>query len=397
MVQKLEACRLCGGEVKEVLNLGNMAFTGIFPKPGESVPHGRLALALCKGECGLVQLADRFDLNLLYGPNYGYRSGLNAAMVGHLTTVAGNLAKLTNLEAGDVCIDIGSSDGTLLGALPTDAVRIGVDPSAGKFLGFYPEGVVSIPEFFPNARLDTLLGERKAKLVTSIAMFYDLEDPLAFAAKVKDLLAPDGVWYLEQSYLPAMIAQNAYDTICHEHIEYYSIRQMAYIAKKAGLKIVHLGFTETNGGSFEVAFTLPESTYPEARNLASGLLNEVEFNLDDEATYVAFKASIEHTKDTLLTLLSRLPNKPWGFGASTKGNVLLQYCGIGPTALEGIYDINPDKEGCMTPGTNIPITATPPKDATYLVLPWHFRDNILDRHPDTTFIFPLPYVKVDRG
>ena len=370
-----------------------MAFTGIFPSPGEEVPTGRLALALCTGPCSLLQLADHFDLSLLYGPHYGYRSGLNASMKAHLEETASKLVEMASPDPGDIWLDIGSSDGTLLAAAPSYMTRIGVDPSAEKFLSFYPRETISIVGFFPNREVDALLEVQKAKVITSIAMFYDLEDPLMFAARVKDALSPDGLWYIEQSYLPRMLEQNAYDTICHEHIEYYALKQIDYIAKRVGFKIVSVGFTQTNGGSFEVVLAHGTSSYQEEPNLATLLRNEASLGLDAPATYEFFKLSIDKQKRDLLSLLAELPSPVWGFGASTKGNVLLQYCKLGPANLAGIYDINEDKNGKVTPGTHIPISSTPPDDPTYVVLPWHFRTNILANNHGK-FIFPLPHVEV---
>jgi hypothetical protein len=277
--------------------------------------------------------------------------------------------------------------------MPTDTNRIGIDPSAEKFRSFYPNDIELIVDFFPSKQLESRLNGKKAKIITSVAMFYDLEDPLAFATEVRNLLSPDGVWHIEQSYLGSMLSQKAYDTICHEHIEYYSLKQILYIANKLDLKIIYLTKTPTNGGSFEVTLAHANSEYPESKNIADFLAEEQTLKLDDPQTYLDFKNEIDRLKDELLVMLSSLPKKPWGFGASTKGNVLLQYCGLGPENIEAFFDINPNKEGCVTPGTNIPITTTsPPDDVIYLVLPWHFKDDILSRYPNGKFIFPLPEV-----
>jgi hypothetical protein len=378
-----------------------MALTGVFPKPGTSLEKGPISLHLCQGECGLVQLGQTYDLNAMYGPTYGYRSGLNGSMATHLVELAEKLTKLVYPSKNDVILDIGSSDGTFLAAMPERFCRIGVDPSAEKFRSFYPADVELVVDFFPSVEIEALLANRKAKIVTSIAMFYDLETPVSFAQEVARILADDGVWYIEQSYLPRMLAQGAFDTICQEHLEYYALTQIQYIATQAGLKIIGLDFNAINGGSFGVTLALKESTFPEATNLQHWLRTEKSLGLRYIPTYTQWKSTIEKMKDGLLTLLRGLDTRPWGLGASTKGNVLLQYYGLGPGHLSGILDINPDKEGCVTPGTNIPITATrpEPEPSHYLVLPWHFKQNILGNEAPFLkaggkLIFPLPNVEV---
>lgn len=394
----IDQCRLCGGQVKEVLTLGDMAYTGRFPKPGEEVPHGELGLALCVGKCGLVQLTNSFDRSQMYGSTYGYRSGLNQAMADHLLALGVSLQFIRPLTPEDVVLDIGSSDGTLLGYMPKWVEKIGVDPSAQKFSHLYPEGVDLIVDFFPTITLDLKLQGRKAAIISTIAMFYDLEDPLAFVQSIVDRLAPDGIWHTEQSYLSSMLRFNAFDTICHEHIEYYSLKQMDYIATQAGLKVINFYLNDINGGSFGVTFAHKDSAYPESSEFTRRLAIERTLMLDDPQLYASFKETIDWQGKILKAELSKLDGL-WGFGASTKGNVLLQYYGIGTETLQAIYDINPDKEGCVTPGTNIPITCGHEGAKNYLVLPWHFRESILNnwsRFPGK-FVFPLPRVEVIGG
>lgn len=394
-MSSIVACRMCEGPVREVLDLGVMPFSGIFPRPGDPVPTGRLALSLCEGTCGLVQLSDSFDLKVLYGPTYGYRSGLNKSMVEHLTGKAAWLSTYANLQPDDTILDIGSSDGTLLGAYPTSCRRIGVDPSSAKFSSYYPKDVTYIADFFPTDALHDELAGTQPKVITTIAMFYDLEHPLEFAYHIKRLLHPDGIWHTEQSYLPGMLAANAYDTICHEHLEYYSLAQIKYIADATGFKIIDVQFNKVNGGSFNVTLAHTDSRYEEWPGLDAQLRTEQSLGLRDATTYTIFHSHINRQRDRLIHTLRSLPKRAWGFGASTKGNVLLHYSGIDRGLLEGIYDINPDKEGCVT-ATGIPIYADAPDDVSFLVLPWHFRDGILERYKGTgrQFIFPLPNVEV---
>lgn len=214
MSYRINRCRLCNGpHLEEVLSLGEMAFTGVFPKPGEEVPTGPLTLVLCN-DCTLLQLAHNFDPALLYGPTYGYRSGLNASMASHLRIKAKQLEMLAMPTKDDILLDIGSNDGTLLGGYSSNATRLGVDPNAIKWMSYLPEGVRTIESFFPSAAVMDHLAGHKPKIITSIAMFYDLQRPREFAEAVVSILHPDGVWHMEQAYLPTMLATNGFDTIC---------------------------------------------------------------------------------------------------------------------------------------------------------------------------------------
>src|SRR5260370_13802152 len=256
MYQQIEDCRLCySANLSPILDLGNLALTGVFPK-GElrNVPAGPLELVRCE-KCGLVQLRHNYDFSLLYGETYGYRSGLNRSMVKHLESkVRGIECLMSGLSAGDLVIDIGSNDGTLLGCYRNTALcRVGIDPTGAKFGKYYKEGIELIPEFFSAAAIGRRVGPQKAKVITSIAMFYDLERPLDFVQDIVRLLDDNGIWVFEQSYLPSMLATNSYDTICHEHLEYYSLSQIVFMAEQAGLKIICGEFTYTRRGRSSVS------------------------------------------------------------------------------------------------------------------------------------------------
>lgn len=379
----ISKCRVCGGVVEKVLDLGNQPLAGLFPIPGEEVPCSPLELMLCMGECGLVQLGTTYDLNAMYGDTYGYRSGLNAGMVKHLKQVAARVE--ANLCPMDVMVDIGSNDGTLLGHISPIFDRIGVDPTTHKFLKFHPHNIKAVNDFFPSPLLDLHLKGRKAKVITSIAMFYDLEDPVGFVREVANTLSDDGVWLMECAYWPRLMEIGAFDGICHEHLEYYGLQQLAYIARRGGVVLTEYEFTPTNGGSVLCTFrkhgqeaTLPNESW--TRDLSS---------------YITFKKYIDEQRRLLVNLVLAKREKGLvvaGYGASTKGNVLLHYYRLNHTDLSFIVDVNEDKWGRVTPGTNIPIVKEGEADA-YVVLPWHFRDNILARERDKVLIFPLPRVE----
>jgi hypothetical protein len=221
--REISKCRVSGSSnLISILNLGYQALTGVFPKdPCKDITTGPLELVWCP-DSGLLQLAHSYEPSEMYGENYGYRSGLNQSMVNHLTDKVGYLERFVEPAAGDVIVDIGANDATTLKAYRTkDLRRIGIDPTGAKFRQYYPNDISLLPDFFsPDAYRS--VEKKQARIVTSIAMFYDLEAPIQFAEAVESILADDGIWHFEQSYMPSMLRLNSYDTICHEHLEYYS-------------------------------------------------------------------------------------------------------------------------------------------------------------------------------
>jgi hypothetical protein len=326
-------------------------------------------------------------------------------MVKHLESTVRRIECLApNLSAGDLVIDIGSNDGTLLGCYRNSALcRVGIDPTGVKFGKYYKEGIQLIPEFFSAEAIERSVGPAKAKVISSIAMFYDLERPLEFVEDIVRLLDDNGIWVFEQSYLPTMLATNSYDTICHEHLEYYSLSQIVFMAERAGLKIVDVEFNNSNGGSFSVVAAKKESSRVEAKErIESILAQEQQMGLQTETPFLRLRQAMEAHRTQLCKLLHdiRAEGKSvLGYGASTKGNVLLQYCGIDRNLLPAIAEVNEDKFGSFTPGTDIPIIsereAMARRPDYFLVLPWHFRTAILDRENKFLadgggLIFPLP-------
>ena len=411
MYSSIDKCRICGNENLDLLlDLGEQALTGVFPRRmDETVPGGPLQLVRCvvnddDAACGLVQLKHSYDGTYMYGQNYGYRSGLNRSMVEHLGDLAARIKSRISLGAGDSILDIGSNDSTLLRFMDAPGVSLtGMDPSGAKFREFYPSHVQLVPDFFSASRFSRETGGKKAKIVTSIAMFYDLESPVDFMRQIAEILHPDGLWVFEQSYLPLMLERNAYDTICHEHIEYYAFRQVEWMASRAGLKIIDVELNDTNGGSFAVTAALADSPHrPDESALAALRAREAALGLAGSAIYDAFRTRVfDHRKKLVNWLDTQMNSRRLvlGYGASTKGNVLLQFCGITPREIPYIAEVNPDKFGSYTPGTKIPIIseeeARAMNPSSFLVLPWHFRENIIAREKDFLsrggrLVFPLP-------
>jgi cyclopropane fatty-acyl-phospholipid synthase-like methyltransferase len=405
----LTACRICGAHnFTEVLDLGDQSLTGVFPSDADAeIPAGPVTLVLCS-ECKLLQLGQTYEPNEMYGATYGYRSGLNASMVRHLQEKVARLLHVVDLRPGDVVLDIGSNDSTLLRAYPDRNLRLGgIDPSATKYRHFYPENVALVTDFFSVEAYRRLFGDSQAKIVTSIAMLYDLPAPQSFIDGIASILGDDGIWHTEQSYMPTMVAANAYDTACQEHLEYYGLRQIKNMAEKADLRIIDVSLNAINGGSFAVTLAKKASGYDDAGETVRELLAEEE--RQGFATlnpYRDFAKRVAYHRMELTRLVRELNStgkKVIGYGASTKGNVLLQYCGFTTADLPCIAEVNPDKFGCYTPGTHIPIVSEPEAHAMnpdyMLVLPWHFRENTIKREAPYLnrggkLLFPLPSIEV---
>ena len=405
MRTRIRQCRICGNRnLVEVLDLGVQSLTGVFPKTrDQKVTCGPLRLLKCMGDprgCGLLQLAHSYDHREMYGAEYGYRSGLNASMVQHLHGKIRKILTWVDTGGDPLVLDIGSNDGTTLRAYSgLRCELVGIDPTAEKFRRYYPAGVKVIPEFFSAETFLRATQGRRARIVTSFSMFYDLEDPLAFVREIAEILEDDGVWVFEQSYMPLMLERNSYDTVCHEHLEYYGLAQIMWMAERAGLRIIDVELNEVNGGSFSVAAAKSASSYKEFAGLRELLERESASRLDRLAPYLEFAARTVASRKALLAFFAQAKarnQRVAGLGASTKGNVLLQYCGLSERELYAIGEINEDKFGSFTPGSLIPIVSEQELLADepdfLLVLPWHFRDFFLRKYKLTkaALVFPLP-------
>ena len=410
-IHQISQCRVCGNEhLVEIVSLGNQVLTGVFPKSqDDAVPSGPLELVKCHGEnaCHLVQLRHSFEADQMYGMNYGYRSGLNSSMVAHLKEKATRLQELNPLSTDDLVLDVGSNDGTSLSFYPAEVTRVGMDPTIVKFGKFYQPGIHAIPEFFSAGSFRSRFGDRKAKIITSIAMFYDLEEPMKFVEDIAEVIADNGVWHFEQSYMPLMMERNAYDTICHEHVEYYALYQIQWMLERCGLRILDVEINDINGGSFAVTACKEKAQFLTNKAAVEGMLEkENTIGLTTLAPYEAFKNRVFKHRDELKSLISKLiaeGSTIMGYGASTKGNVLLQFCEFTNKELTAVAEVNPDKFGTYTPGTKLPIISETEarglKPDYFLVLPWHFRDNLVSREQDFLkaggkMIFPLPEIEI---
>jgi NDP-4-keto-2,6-dideoxyhexose 3-C-methyltransferase len=409
MYKKINKCRICGNKkLESVYALKDQALTGMFPKHKDAeLIVGPLELVKCQNteKCGLVQLKHSYDPAEMYGDNYGYRSGLNSSMVTHLKSKVDKIKTMVALAKGDVLIDIGSNDGTTLGFYQKDRFKlIGVDPTAAKFRKYYRKDIQVVENFFPSDELTNILNGQKAKIITSFSMFYDLEDPVSFAKEIASTLCDNGIWIFEQSYIGAMLETNSFDTICHEHIEFYGLKQINYILELAQLKIVDIEFNEINGGSISISAAKYNADYLSPVNQIAEILQfEDQSGITDGSAFKAFKDRIYVEKEKLTKFLVKCKSEGkriCGVGASTKGNVLLQHYQITSELMECIAEVNPEKFGCFTPSTNIPLMNEDDvlnSNPDYLVvLPWHFKEFFLKnpKFKGRTLVFPLPKFEI---
>ena len=412
---KIEKCRICGNrKFKEIISLGNQCLTSVYPKPESKDPSkSRLELVLCDSknkpelECNLVQLYHNADIEEMYGTTYGYFSSISPTMVSHLEDIIKFTKRHVNLNAGDAVLDIGCNDGTLLNkyGFETKLKRYGVDPSSEKFLHMFQKDIKVLTDFFSYNKVNEFSEGKKFKVISSIAMFYDIDDPVEFAKSIELLLDDEGFWIIEIAYLPLMMKNLAYDQIMHEHLTYLSLRQMEIIFEKSNLKVVDFSINSVNGGSILLA-ACKKDFKCDINVEKINTLREEEKVLANFDVYKRFAERIKKHKSKLLKLLNDLKVKKstiMGYGASTKGNVILNYCGINKKLLPEICDQNPEKPGLFTPGSRIPIVSKKEmrkKNPDYiLVLIWHFRKEVIKDEIDYiknggNLIFHLPKIHI---
>ena len=360
-----QSCRICGSsKLDGVVDLGQQPLATVFPRDGEAVTKAPLRLVKC--ECGLHQLDFTVRREKLFAGAYGYRSGMNDTMRNHLSRLAAECQQFLT-DPKDLIIDIGANDGFFIKQFPLDRPRLGFEPSDACPTDFSH----FIKGFF---KPEVLQG--KAKVITSIAMFYDLQNPLQFCLDVASTLDKDGVWVNELQYLPKCMEMNAFDTICHEHLTYWTLADLARVYRMGGLEIFKYEFNDSNGGSVRTFARLRE-----ALTLPLELPKEDLGKFDPKA--------VRRGLEALLLASGRV----FGYGASTKGNVLLQYCQIGTNLIEAVADRNPQKWGCKTI-TGVPIISEEEmrreKPDRLLMLPWSFAEEFRNREPWAEWIVPLP-------
>lgn len=403
-------CRSCKSNLEPTnVNLGMQSSSGVFPESREAqVAEGELRLFQCMN-CSLVQLGESLPQEILFGETYGYRSGLNQSMINHLGDLASYLARKVQLAPETYVVDIGANDGTflraLLGTFPK-IKTIAVDPTLSNWENYYDFECVFIPDFFSRKVLPQEALE-SVGLVTSIAMLYDLPDPTQFMQDIYDSLRPGGYWFTEQSYLPEMIRLNSYDTICHEHLEYYSLTSLQYMFTKLGFKVQDIRFSNSNGGAIGILLQKPPVIDPDNYYVKWILKSESHNPMLTDKNFAHFANLVQQQISDLSSLVETLivneKARLVGYGASTKGNTILQAANLDSNQILAIEEINPRKFGHFTPKTHIPITDKEEIDSLKpthkLVLPWHFRESIIAREDHFLknggkLVFPLPKIEI---
>jgi len=410
-------CRICGSrELAPILDLGDQCIAGAFAEPGGEKPVQRaipLELVRCdmtrdQDACGLVQIRHTVPGSILY-QSYWYRSGVNRTMTENLHGIAHTVEELAGLEAGDLVVDIGCNDGTLLDGYSTEHIRLlGFDPSDVSRYAI-EKGYDVVRDFFGANAVRRRYPDQRARAITTIAMFYDLEDPAALVRDIAACLAEDGIWTMELHYLLAMLEANSFDAIVHEHLEYYSLAVLERLLGESGLQVIDAELNEMNGGSIRLFISHADAREP-SRDAADRLqrirLREFELALDSPIPYERFARDVQRIRDELRSVCESAASEGKTihvYGASTKGNTILQYAGLDRRLIPHAADRNPDKWGSQTIRTEIPIISEEQSRAMnpdyYLVLPWHFLDEFLDREREYLerggqFIVPLPEVRV---
>jgi hypothetical protein len=405
---KLKKCRNCYNfNLKYLFSLGKLSYTGKFPNDSKkNIEKTEVTLVICKN-CSLVQLGHNYNLKFLYNQDYGYRTGINSTMVTHMRKIQKNLCGLVKIKSGDYVLDIASNDGTLLNLYNKKIIKTGIDPLIKKYKNFYKNIEYKIPSFFSSNLIKKYKIIRKFKIITALSVFYDIEDPNKFLQDVNSILDDNGVFLLEHADLFSIVKNKMFDTICHEHITYYSTKVILKILNKNNLRVFNIKRNSINGGSVQYFICKKNSKFKnKIKIIKQTLKEENRLKLDSFETYKEFIKSVNIIKKKLLIFLNNLKlNKKivHGYGASTKGNVLLQFFGISRKHINVIADRNPNKYNLFTPGTKIQIISEMlsrlKKPDYYLVLPWHFKNEILNREKKiikegTKFIFPLPKIKI---
>jgi hypothetical protein len=401
--KKIKKCRVCDDKnLISIKKFPNLGLTGVFLKKGQKTIITPLEVVFSK-KSSLLQLRHNYNSNILYGNNYGYRSGLNPVMVNHLKSKADYFSKFLKINYDTKILDIGSNDATFLKFFNL-GIKHGIDPTIIKYKNFYPKKIIKHNVIFDKAYKK--INKNQFNLITAIAMFYDLASPLVFLKKIKNILHRDGIFHIEVAYMPELIKNFSYDTFCQEHYEFYSLTSLFYIVEKSNLVIQDFGFNQINGGSIWLNIANKETTRKiNLKKLKKYLKIEEKMGIKKVSTYKKFFFKAFNHAKQLDKLISRLKKKNKdiaALGASTKGNVLLQLSNLNSQKVSCIYDINKEKFNKFTPCTNIKILdenkLRNSKHDYLIILIWHFKNYILKKikniNPNIKIIIPFPKIKI---
>jgi NDP-4-keto-2,6-dideoxyhexose 3-C-methyltransferase len=413
--KRIDSCRSCGSkELLDILSLGDLHVTNFVNSEEEQGPKIPLELTLCnpeKGGCGLLQLRHTTRPDLMWGDQYWYKSGINSMIMADLQDIVEKSKKIIPLNFGDVVIDIGCNDGTMFEYYKIPGLNlVGFEPSKNVAAEAQAKGIKVINDFFNHESFKQDLGDKRAKIVTAISMFYDLDNPDDFLEDVAKCLDRDGLFVIQQNYLATMLKNNALDNICHEHLEYYSYFSLENLLNRHGFETFDVELNEINGGSIRTYVRFKGSKVHQSDEAKERLRNLIQFEkeegLDKIETYHAFARRVDSIKQKLMNFLIEEKKKGktiCALGASTRGNTILQYFGLNSDLIGCIFDKNPDKEGKRTVGSLIPVTS-PDNIAKYnphyqLVLICHIFKGVGEDEKRFSenggkFILPLPEIRI---
>ncbi len=400
-------CKNCkSNRLIKIFKLGNQPISSVYPATkNNKLKKYNLDLYKCS-ICNLVQFSKLPPLEEMYGETYGYRTSLSDLMVNHMKSKFIKINKILKLKKNNLILDIGSNDGTFLNFFAKKGFNnlYGMDPSAKKFSNFYDKKINVYFDYFSKKKFENLSVNKNLKfdLISSFAMFYDIEDPNSFCSDISSLLKKDGLWILEMSYFPLLLKNLTYDQICHEHVTYYTLTTFRNIIKKYNMDVLDYSFNDINGGSIEIVCAKKKSKHKFNLNKINKILDEErKINLK---SYKKFSDRVQNSKEVLNSFLKTIRKKDIiGYGASTKGNIVLNHCGINSKDLSYICDANPYKYGRYTPGSNIKIISKKEmrkkKPKYLLILIWSFRKEVIKQEEDFILkggklIFHLPIMHI---
>jgi hypothetical protein len=385
LVKEIQQCRICdSSNLKEIVDLGEKPLTGVFIKPDEPNPLKAPLLLVCCKDCKFLQLKHDVDKDSMYS-SYWYRSGTNQTMNDHLKGVVEDVKDKLNLNDGDTVIDTGCNDGTLLKNYNKSLNRVGVDPS-NSILDIKDKSIMKINDYFTKENVRKIFPTGKAKVITSISMFYDLSDPERFVEDVKELLSDDGLWVVEMNYTGDMIESLGYDMISHEHVAYYTLLTFEYLIQRSNLFLNDVSYNNINGGSIRLFVSKNKG---ETDNVTKLRQKELDNGYLDFEIYENYRISIDSHKQKLRKVIEEINSTGqvvMGYGAATRGNTIMQHCNFDRNDIPAVLDRNPIKHGLEMAGCRIPIISEEEgriaKPDYLLILPYYFVDEFVKREDE---------------
>ncbi len=424
IIKLLDKCKICGNrDLIEVLTLDEQYLSPTFVLSNENNELAEiktpLTLVLCdksknENNCGLLQLREITEPDYLY-KEYFYRTATNDTMRKDLKELVDQVLKISNPKSKDIIVDIGANDCTMLNFYDEKFDLVGFEPA--KNIKFLDKGkkIKLINNYFNSKNFKDFFGSKKAKIITSCAMFYDLENPIQFVSDIEEILDNDGIWCCQISYLDSMIRYNNFYDICHEHLSYYSLESFEYLINKQNLKLFYAETNEVNGGSVRLYICKKNSTKYD-KDMFIKKLNDLRkkekmLNLTSIETYSDFENIVNNLKNKTVQFVDKIiksKKKVLALGASTKGNIILQHFGLTKDKIPYISERNPEKVGLKCLGSDIELIseekAREINPEAFIVLPWNFKKEIVERERKylndggkLMFVMPFPHVVTKDG